>query len=75
MRGVSIPPLFLCVSLLLTEVHARHLFGLTVFPLYHIFPQVLKDSSTDVSLSPALVLGYTAFWALPAQDRLMIPQD
>ena len=57
MSGACIPPLFLCVSLLITGVHAGFLFGLTIFPSHNMCPQVLKDSSTDVSLSPALGSG------------------
>lgn len=57
MSGACIPPLFLCVSLLITGVHAGFLFGLTIFPSHNMCPQVLKDSLTDVSLSPALGSG------------------
>ena len=65
--GHVCPSLFLCISLLLTGVYAEFLFGLTIFHSHHMFSQV--------SLSPALALGDTAFQALPAQDRLIIPRD
>ena len=43
------PPLFLCVFLLLTGVHAGFPFSLTIFSSH----QVPKDSSTDISLGLA----------------------
>ena len=51
MSGACIPSLFLCISLLLTGVHAGFPFSLTIFSSHHMFPQVLKESLTDVSLS------------------------
>ena len=69
------PLVFLCISLLLAGVYAGFPIGLTIFSSCHMFPQVLKDSSTDVSPSLAPVLGDTALQALPAQDPLTDPWD
>ena len=72
------PLVFLCISLLLTGVHAGFPFSLTIFSLHHMFPQVLKESSTDVSLSPGPGFGgycIPGLQALAAQDRLMNPGD
>ena len=74
MRGVSIPPLFLCVSLLLTEVHARHLFGLTVFPLYHIFPPGSEGLLDRCLTKPCAGSGVYCILGSPS-SRLMIPRD
>ena len=52
MSGTWIPSIF-SFSLLLTGVHTGFLFGLTVVPSHHMCPHILKESSTDVSLSPA----------------------
>ena len=75
MSGACIPPLFLCVSLLIDGVHTGFPFGLTIFSSHHMFPQVLKDSSTDVSLSPAPGCGGYCIPGPPAQDQLTNPQD
>ena len=78
MSGACIPSLFLRISLLLTGVHAGFLFSLTIFSLHHTVPQVLKESSTDVSLSPGPGFGgycIPGLQALAAQDRLMNPGD
>ena len=52
-----VSPLFFCVFLSYSQVHAGFLFGLTIFPSHNMCPQVLKDSLTDVSLSTALGSG------------------
>ena len=49
-----------------------------IFSLHHTVPQVLKESSTDVSLSPGPGFGgycIPGLQVLAAQDRLMNPGD
>lgn len=75
MNGACMPLLFLCISLLINGVHTGFSFGLTIFPSYHMFPQILKDSSTDVSLSPAPGCGGYCIPGPPAQDQLTNPRD
>ena len=76
MSGACIPSLFLRISLLLIVVHAGFPFSLTIFSLHHtvpqiLIPQILKESSTDVSLSPGPGFGgycIPGLQALAAQD-------
>lgn len=53
MSGACISSIFSVFLFYYAGVHTGFPFGLTVFPSHHMFPQVLKDPLTDVSLSPA----------------------